>query len=98
MRDQVENPKGWLDYEKDTQIENLKRRSRKKELIKGIQGMESCDNQTLLVCGKAEFDICLERTKDIGRGTHSRQNLRPVDIEYFKCSLCDFPFCTPILP
>ena len=32
MRGQVENPKGRFDYEKDAQVENLKRRSRKKEI------------------------------------------------------------------
>ena len=44
----------------------------RRKLIKGIQGMESCDNQASLVCEKAEFDICSKRTKDIGRGAHSR--------------------------
>ena len=43
----------------------------RRKSIKGVQGMESSDNQALLVYGKAEFDICSEKTKDIGRGAHS---------------------------
>ena len=39
----------------------------RRKLIKGIQGMESCDNQASLVCGKVEFDICSEMTKDIAK-------------------------------
>ena len=38
----------------------------RQKLIKGMQGMESCSNQASVVCGKAEFDICLEKTEDIG--------------------------------
>ena len=38
MRGQVENPKGRRDYEKDTQIENLKGWSRKKEIDQGHSG------------------------------------------------------------
>ena len=35
---QVENPEGRLDYEKDTQSENLKGPSRKKEIDQGQSG------------------------------------------------------------
>ena len=35
MGGQVENPKGRFDHKKDTQIENLKGRSRKKEIDQG---------------------------------------------------------------
>ena len=38
MRGQVENPKGRPDYEKDTKIENLKGRSRKKEIDQEYSG------------------------------------------------------------
>ena len=44
----------------------------RRKLIKGIQGMESCDNQASLVGGKAEFDMYSERTNDSGRRAHSR--------------------------
>ena len=36
-----------------------------RKLIKGSQGMESCDNQASPVCRKSEFDICSERTEDV---------------------------------
>ena len=97
MRGQVENSKGRLDYEKIPSLKTQKGGLRRRKLIKGIQGMEFCDNQASLVYRKAEFDICSEKTKDIGRGAHSGWNLRPVDIGYFKCSLCGFRLCTPIL-
>ena len=38
MRGQVENPKGRLDYEKNTWIENLKGRSKKKKIDQGHSG------------------------------------------------------------
>ena len=83
--------KGGLTTKRIPKLKTWKGGLRRRKLIKGIQGMESCDNQASLVCGKAEFDICSEKTKDIGRGAHSGQNLRPVDIGYFKSSLHGFP-------
>ena len=63
--------KGGLITKRIPRLKTRKGDLGRRKLIKGIQGMESCDNQASLVCGKAEFDICSERTKDIGQGAHS---------------------------
>ena len=69
----MKTQKGGLTTKMIPRLKTQKRsRKEKRKLIKGIQGMESYDNRASLVCGKAEFDICSERTKDIGRRAHSR--------------------------
>ena len=71
MRGQVENPKGRRDYEMIPRLKTWKGGLGRRKSIKSIQGMESCDDQASLVCGKADFDVCSEKTKDLGCRTHS---------------------------
>ena len=60
--------KGGLTTKRIPRLKTWKGGLGRRKLIKGVQGMESYDNQASLVCGKAEFDICSKKTKDIGRG------------------------------
>ena len=58
--------KGGLTTKRIPKLKTRKGGLGRKKLIKGIQGMKSYDNRASLVCEKTEFDICSERTKDIG--------------------------------
>ena len=64
--------KGGLIMKRIPRLETWKGGLGGKKLIKGIQGMRFRDNQASQVCGRTEFDICSEKTKDIGQGSHSR--------------------------
>ena len=66
MRGQVKLEKGNLTIKGIPILKTRKGDLGGWKLIRGMQGMESCSNQASLVCGKVEFDICLERTEDIG--------------------------------
>ena len=63
----MKTQKGGLTTKRIPRLKTLKGGLGRRKLIKGIQGMESCDNQASLVCGKVEFDICSEMTKDIAK-------------------------------
>ena len=63
--------KGGLTTKRIPRLKTRKGGLGRRKLIKGIHRMESSDNQASLVCEKAEFDICSERTKDIGWEAYS---------------------------
>ena len=98
MRGQVENPKGQFSYKKDTQIENLKGRSRKKEIDQGHSGSwnpvitklrQSVERQSLTYAQKRLKTLAEELVRDRIYG------LLTQDISSVHCAV--YPFCTPIL-